>query len=98
MARTMCLRLRIGTAKGYLPGYHAAFSLTPQEWVQMGVNDTSVAPPPPTIVRHALRESAQRMREQAQQKAGVSGSAVALASYPCWGAPRPAGPGGPAGP
>ena len=37
----------------------------------MGVNYTSVAPPPPTIVLHALRESAQRIREQAKQKAGV---------------------------
>ena len=89
---------RISTAKVYLPVYHAAFSLTPPEWVQTGANSTSVAPPPPTIVLHALRESAQRIREQAQQKAGVSGSVVALASYPCWGAPRPAGPGGPAGP
>jgi hypothetical protein len=89
---------RIGKAKVCLPVYHAAFYLTPQELGQMGVNYTSVAPPPPTIVLHVLRESAQRMREQAQQKAGVSGSVVALASYPCWGALRPAGPGGPAGP
>jgi hypothetical protein len=33
----------------------------------------------PRIVRHAFRESAQRMREQAQQKAGVEGGSVALA-------------------
>ncbi len=58
---------RIGKAKVYLPVYHAAFYLTPQELVQMGVSYTSVAPPPPTIVLNALRESAQRIREQAQQ-------------------------------
>jgi hypothetical protein len=34
----------------------------------MGVSYTSVAPPPPTIVLNALRESAQRIREQAQQR------------------------------
>ena len=43
----------------------------PQELVQMGVHYTSVAPPPPTVVLHALRESARRIREQAKQKAGV---------------------------
>ena len=59
---------RIGKAKVYLPVYHAAFYLTPQELVQMGVSYTSVAPPPPTIVLNALRESAQRIREQAQQR------------------------------
>jgi len=58
---------RIGKAKVYLPVYHAAFYLMPQELVQMGVSYTSVAPPPPTIVLNALRESAQRIREQAQQ-------------------------------
>ena len=62
---------RIGKAKVYLPVYHAAFYLTPQELVQMGVSYTSVAPPPPTIVLNALRESAQRIREQAKQKVGV---------------------------
>jgi 2-keto-3-deoxy-L-rhamnonate aldolase RhmA len=59
---------RIGKAKVYLPVYHAAFYLTPQELVQMGVSYTSVAPPPPTIVLNALRESAQRIREQAQHR------------------------------
>jgi 2-keto-3-deoxy-L-rhamnonate aldolase RhmA len=59
---------RIGKAKVYLPVYHAAFYLTPQELVQMGVSYTSVAPPPPTIVLNALRESAQRIREQAQPR------------------------------
>jgi len=62
---------RIGKAKVYLPVYHAAFYLTPQELVQMGVSYTSVAPPPPTIVLNALRESAQRIREQAQQRGHV---------------------------
>lgn len=70
----------IGKAKVYLPGYHAAFYLTPQELEQMEVTNTSVASPPSTIVLHVLRELAQRMREQAQQKAGVSGGAVTLAS------------------
>lgn len=62
---------RIGKAKVYLPVYHAAFYLTPQELVQMGVSYTSVAPPPPTIVLNALRESAQRIREEAQQQGQV---------------------------
>ena len=47
----------------------------------MGVTYTSVVSPP-TIMVQALRESAQRMRAQAQQKAGVSGGGVALARYP----------------
>ena len=38
---------RIGKAKVYLPVYHAAFYLTPQELVQMGVSYTS-SPPSPT--------------------------------------------------
>ena len=61
---------RIGKATVYLPVYHAALYLTPQELGQMGVNSTSVAPPP-TIMLHALRESAQRLRKQAPQKAGA---------------------------
>ena len=40
---------RIGKAKVYLPVYHAAFYLTPQELVQMGASYTSVAPPPPRL-------------------------------------------------
>jgi 2-keto-3-deoxy-L-rhamnonate aldolase RhmA len=55
---------RIGKAKVYVPVYHSAFYLTPKELVQLGVHYTSVAPPPPTIVLNALRESAQRIREQ----------------------------------
>ena len=41
---------RIGKAKVYVPVYHSAFYLTPKELLQLGVNYTSVAPPPPTIV------------------------------------------------
>jgi 4-hydroxy-2-oxoheptanedioate aldolase len=55
---------RIGKARVYVPVYHAAFYLTPKELVQLGVHYTSVAPPPPTIVLNALRESAQRIREE----------------------------------
>ncbi len=62
---------RIGKAKVYVPVYHPAFYLTPPELLQLGVSYTSVAPPPPTIVLNALRDSAQRIREQAGQKAGV---------------------------
>jgi len=49
-------------------GKAAALYLTPQELVQMGVSYTSVAPPPPTNVLNALRDSAQRIREQVQQQ------------------------------
>jgi 2-keto-3-deoxy-L-rhamnonate aldolase RhmA len=55
---------RIGKAKVYVPVYHPAFYLTPKELVQLGVHYTSVAPPPPTIVLNALRESARRIREE----------------------------------
>jgi hypothetical protein len=34
----------------------------------MGVSYTSVASPPPTVVLNALRDSAQRIREQVQQQ------------------------------
>jgi 2-keto-3-deoxy-L-rhamnonate aldolase RhmA len=57
---------RIGKAKVYLPVYHPAFYVTPKDLMQMGVNYTSVAPPPPTIVLNALRESARRIREEAK--------------------------------
>jgi 2-keto-3-deoxy-L-rhamnonate aldolase RhmA len=57
---------QIGKAKVYLPVYHPAFYLTPKDLAQMGVNYTSVAPPPPTIVLKALSESAKRIREEAQ--------------------------------
>jgi 2-keto-3-deoxy-L-rhamnonate aldolase RhmA len=55
---------RIGKAKVYLPVYHPAFYLTPKDLLHLGVNYTSVAPPPPTIVLNALRESATRIREE----------------------------------
>jgi 2-keto-3-deoxy-L-rhamnonate aldolase RhmA len=60
----------IGKAKVYLPVYHAAFYLTPRELLQLGVHYTSVAPPPPTIVLNALRESATRIREETGQQRG----------------------------
>jgi hypothetical protein len=47
------------------------FYLTPQELLQTGVNYASVALSPPTIGLYDLRESAQHIREQAQQKTGV---------------------------
>jgi 2-keto-3-deoxy-L-rhamnonate aldolase RhmA len=59
---------RIGKAKVYLPVYHAAFYLTPKELLQLGVHYTSVAPPPPTIVLNALRESAKRIRDETAQQ------------------------------
>ena len=59
---------KVGKAKVYIPVYHSALYLTPQELIQMGVNYTSVAPPPPTIVLNALRDSAKRIREETQQK------------------------------
>ncbi len=58
----------IGKARVYLPVYHPAFYVTPRELLQMGVSYTSVAPPPPTIVLNALRDSARRIREEAGQK------------------------------
>lgn len=51
--------------------YHPALYLTSQDLVQMGVNYTSVAPPPPTIVLNALRDSARRIREETAQRVGV---------------------------
>ena len=39
----------------------------PKDLVQLGVNYTSVAPPPPTIVLNALRESAQRIRAEVRR-------------------------------
>jgi 2-keto-3-deoxy-L-rhamnonate aldolase RhmA len=61
----------IGKAKVYLPVYHPAFYVTPKDLLQLGVHYTSVAPPPPTLVLNALRESATRIREETGQKAGV---------------------------
>jgi 4-hydroxy-2-oxoheptanedioate aldolase len=61
---------RIGKARVYLPVYHPALYLTPKDLQQLGVHYTSVAPPPPTIVLNALRESATRIREETGQRGG----------------------------
>jgi 2-keto-3-deoxy-L-rhamnonate aldolase RhmA len=57
----------IGKARVYVPVYHPAFYLTPKELLQLGVRYTSVAPPPPSIVLNALRESASRIRAETGQ-------------------------------
>ena len=54
----------VGKAKVYIPVNHSALRLSPRELLDMGVNYTSVAPAPPTIVLNALRESAARIREE----------------------------------
>lgn len=54
----------VGKAKVYIPVNHAALRLSPQDLLAMGVNYTSVAPAPPTIVLNALRESAARIRAE----------------------------------
>ena len=48
----------------YIPVNHSALRLSPQELLDMGVNYTSVAPAPQTIVLNSLKESAARIREQ----------------------------------
>lgn len=62
---------KVGKSKVYIPVYHSALYLTPQDLVQIGVSYTSVAPPPPTIVLNSLRDSAKRIREETQQKVGA---------------------------
>lgn len=62
---------KVGKAKVYIPVYHSALYLTPQELLQIGVSYTSVAPPPPTIVLNSLRDSAKRIREETRQKVGA---------------------------
>jgi 2-keto-3-deoxy-L-rhamnonate aldolase RhmA len=72
---------KVGKAKLYIPVYHSALYLTPQDLIQMGVSYTSVAPAPPIIVLKSLRESAKRIREATPQKAGAqtgSGDAPGL--------------------
>jgi len=54
----------VGKAKVYIPVNHSALRLSPQELLSMGVNYTSVAPAPPTIVLNSLKESAARIREE----------------------------------
>ena len=62
---------KVGKARVYIPVYHPALYLTPQELLQIGVSYTSVAPPPPTIVLNSLRDSAKRIREETRQKVGA---------------------------
>jgi 2-keto-3-deoxy-L-rhamnonate aldolase RhmA len=59
----------VGRAKVYIPVNHSALRLSPQELLEMGVNYTSVAPAPPTIVLNALRDSAARIREETARAA-----------------------------
>ena len=54
----------MGKARVYIPVNHSALRLSPQELLDMGVNYTSVAPAPPTIVLNSLRDAAARIREQ----------------------------------
>ena len=62
---------KVGKAGVYIPVYHSALYLTPQDLIDIGVSYTSVAPPPPTIVLNSLRESAKRIREETGRKVGV---------------------------
>ena len=61
----------VGKAKVYIPVNHSALRLSPRELLDMGVNYTSVAPAPPTIVLNSLRESAARIREETAATAAV---------------------------
>ena len=61
----------VGKAKVYIPVNHSALRLSPQDLLAMGVNYTSVAPAPPTIVLNALRESAARIRAETGQVAAA---------------------------
>ena len=54
-------------AKAYVPVNHSALRFSPRELLDIGVSHSSVAPAPPTIVLNALRESAQRIREELAQ-------------------------------
>jgi len=55
----------VGKAGVYIPVNHASCRFTPQDLIEMGVNYTSVAPAPQTIVLNALKASAQNIREEA---------------------------------
>ena len=59
----------VGKAKVYIPVNHSALNFSPSDLLEMGVNYTSVAPAPPTIVLNSLRASAKNIREQAGQRA-----------------------------
>ena len=61
----------VGKAKVYIPVNHSSLRLTPQELLSMGVNYTSVAPAPQTIVLNSLRESAARIREESARAVAV---------------------------
>ena len=54
---------RAGKAKLQFPMNHAAFSLTPQELVRLGVGYSHVAPPPPAILLRAMQESVRQVHE-----------------------------------
>ena len=55
----------VDKAKVYIPVNHAACRFTPQDLLEMGVNYTSVAPAPQTIVLNALKAAAKNIREEA---------------------------------
>ena len=57
----------VGKAGVYVPVNHSALRFSLRDLLDMGVNYTSVAPAPPTIVLNALRESARRIREESAQ-------------------------------
>jgi 2-keto-3-deoxy-L-rhamnonate aldolase RhmA len=61
----------VGKAKVYIPVNHASCRFTPQDLLAMGVNYTSVAPAPPTIVLNALKASAQNIREESAKAVAV---------------------------
>ena len=54
----------VGKAGVYIPVNHAACRFTPQDLLKMGVNYSSVAPAPQTIVLNALKTSAKNIREE----------------------------------
>jgi 2-keto-3-deoxy-L-rhamnonate aldolase RhmA len=59
----------VGKAGVYIPVNHASCRFTPQDLLEMGVNYTSVAPAPQTIVLNALKASVQNIREEAAKAA-----------------------------
>jgi 2-keto-3-deoxy-L-rhamnonate aldolase RhmA len=61
----------VGKAGVYIPVNHAACRFTPQDLLKMGVNYSSVAPAPPTIVLNALKASAKNIREEAAKAVKV---------------------------
>ena len=61
----------VGKAGVYIPANHAACRFTPQDLLKMGVNYSSVAPAPPTIVLNALKASAEKIREEVAKSVAV---------------------------